>query len=293
MTSADDGTLGPDVQVSDQAPPEQDTAAGVQPDAIPVSFGERLRHIRKEQGQSVADVARQLNLTSTTVRRIESGSWEELGPAVYGRGYVAAYARKLDQDPAETDGYFGQSEVHRLEQEMEVLSARPRPSAWWRYQRVLTYVAATALLAIPLVTWLSRAFQPMVAPVPVAETGAESGDSMEPRETVVVDEPLLAAMTPIPDLSVASSVPETVAPPLLVLEFRERAWLEATTASGEKLAYGLMEAGTRQELDASAGLSVRLGNADGVSVELMGKPYDLSSFIRQDLAEFDIEPQRQ
>lgn len=62
--------------------------------------GRRLRSEREALGVSVREVADTLNLSINVVQALEDDDYKELPGAVFIRGYVRAYARLLDLDPA-------------------------------------------------------------------------------------------------------------------------------------------------------------------------------------------------
>jgi len=59
-------------------------------------IGKHLREAREGKKLSVEDVARQLNLSTDTVAKIESSEWSELHGRAYVRGYISNYAKLLD-----------------------------------------------------------------------------------------------------------------------------------------------------------------------------------------------------
>ncbi len=67
-----------------------DVSAGAEP-----SLAMRLRAAREARGMTVEQVARATHLPTATVVEIEAGRHEQLGPAVYVRGYLRSYARAV------------------------------------------------------------------------------------------------------------------------------------------------------------------------------------------------------
>ncbi len=245
-----------------------------EPESIPETFGRELCQRREERGLSVEEMAAALRQTSTRVRAMEAGSWDQLGPPVYARGYIAAYARELRIDSGPTVEYFEALERERLSREKAYTQARPRAPRLRRYHMLFAYVAATALVAIPVAYWLMHAFQggapggrgqgePPVASTPAAPAAGQ---------------PLLASMAALPEIERAARS----AAPELVLRFSKEVWIDARDSRGERLAYGLMAAGSERNLPTTGGLDLHLGNADGVSAELGGAPFDLTAHTRDD-----------
>lgn len=248
-----------------------------EPESIPETFGRMLGQRREERGLSVEEMSAALRQTSTRVRAMEAGSWDELGPPVYARGYVGAYARELGVDPGPTVKYFEALEQQRLSREKAYAATRPRKPRLRRYHMLFAYVAATALVAIPVAYWVMHAFQ--------GGAGGQREQSVASTPaTPAAEQPLLASMAALPEIERGSraSAPE------LLLKFSKEVWIDARDTRGERLAYGLMAAGSERRLATAAGLDLRLGNADGVSAELGGVPFDLGAHTRDDAVELKL-----
>ncbi|WPP00838.1 RodZ family helix-turn-helix domain-containing protein [Pseudomonas sp. HR96] len=68
--------------------------------ATRVNPGETLRHARESRGWSLADVAKKLNLTQTSLSNLEAGAFDKLPGHTFARGYIRTYAKLLDMDQA-------------------------------------------------------------------------------------------------------------------------------------------------------------------------------------------------
>ncbi|HXF07582.1 MAG TPA: RodZ domain-containing protein [Candidatus Acidoferrales bacterium] len=90
---------------------------------------------------------------------------------------------------------------------------------------------------------------------------------------------------PLPAVSAATQPSGTQAPPpdvamaRLTIRYAQDCWTEVRDARGRQLIYRLAKAGTEQEATGTPPFSLYLGYAPGVSVEIDGKPVDLSSFV--------------
>jgi len=75
------------------------------------------------------------------------------------------------------------------------------------------------------------------------------------------------------------------------LRFTEDSWTEITGASGERLFYGLASAGREERILTAGEVSVRLGNAGGVSIRVNGEPFAYPPGSRRgSLAVFRLSP---
>jgi cytoskeleton protein RodZ len=68
--------------------------------ATRVNPGETLRLARESRGWSLADVAKKLNLTVSSLNNLEAGAFERLPGHTFARGYIRTYAKLLDMDQA-------------------------------------------------------------------------------------------------------------------------------------------------------------------------------------------------
>src|SRR5690606_32866771 len=97
------------------------------------------------------------------------------------------------------------------------------------------------------------------SPEPIAETADEVSSS----ETASND----GEATPVTGQSDMAAALE------IELRFDQDSWAEIVTASGERLLYGTITAGREERIAADSDVSVRLGNADGVSIKVNGEPF--------------------
>lgn len=115
--------------------------------------GETLRQARESKDLSLAEVARQLNLTEQALRQLEAGSFEQLPGHTFARGYIRAYAKLLGMDQArlvtDFDLYTGTdatgSNVHSLGRIEEPVRLS---------QSVLRFVSFALLLVLGVIGFL-------------------------------------------------------------------------------------------------------------------------------------------
>lgn len=94
-----------------------------------------------------------------------------------------------------------------------------------------------------------------------------------------------------PATAVAASAADADAALEIELRFTEDSWTEITAASGERLFYGLASAGREERILTDDEVSVRLGNAGGVSIRVNGEPFAFPPGSRRGtLAVFRLSP---
>ncbi|MEM9301132.1 MAG: RodZ domain-containing protein [Pseudomonadota bacterium] len=170
-------------------------------DSIAESLGVALRDAREAGDRSIEAVAAELKLTVTSVRNIEAGRWAVLGAPVYLKGYLRSYGRLVDVDVSDAIEQLSLQAVEQTE-EMPAL-ARARPQRMQGYRRAVSYSIATALIAIPALVIVIRAFDGSLfdaqeaAEVVGATADAPAATDVEaPDGTEVADPvPMIASMT--------------------------------------------------------------------------------------------------
>jgi cytoskeleton protein RodZ len=263
----------------------------------PDEVGRLLADTRQALGLTVGDVAAQLRLSRRQIEALEADDYERLPGKTFTRGFVRNYARllQLDAEPllASLDQALpssGGGEI--LPKTEDIPFSSGRDDGRRRYLLLL----ALLLLVIPLVlyeTYRDRgvAEAPLRSPVavPVSPPAAEPAPaaSAPPAETAAPAQPP-APTEPAPTAEAAPPAqPEPpaaqpVAAPavgeaLLRFRFEQESWVEVSDAKGQPVARQLNRAGSEWTLRARLPLSLVVGNAEGVTLELNGEPVALSA----------------
>jgi cytoskeleton protein RodZ len=290
----------------------------------PASVGMRLRAAREQRGWSCEEVASRLKLQARLIRRIEDDDYSGIAHAVYLRGYLTSYARLLDMPLILAERVVAErGESAPLQSTGRVSRSRYMLD---RYSVSATYLILTALVVGPAV-WLAthggleqnlartvmldgpavtqdvsipglRNDAPGTAsmPGPVSDSAGPlaSTTSVSSAEADEPASPIIASMAPFsssqPALTGAPSASATTVAGKhdLVLTLSEPSWVEVTAGNGEKLEYGLLDAGVVRHYSSDSMITVRLGNAKGAAIVADGKPIDLVPFRRANVAHLRI-----
>ena len=296
-------------------------------DDDPGSIGQRLRAAREKRGWSCDDVGTRLKLQARLIRRIEEDDFTGIAHAVYLRGYLTSYARLLDiplvladkvveehgeQAPLVSTGRVSRSRYlldrYSVSATYLILTALVvGPAVWLATHGGLEQnLARTVMLDGPTET--REAQIPGIADEAStsentsstsssnvsAQPSATSG-SVSPGNTSDADAPpIIASMAPFS----AAQAPKPAIPSIdvapikgkhsLVLKLTQASWVEVTTTNGEKLEYGLLEAGVERSYASDGAISVRIGNAQGAEIVADGKSIDLAPFRRANVASLRV-----
>lgn len=288
-------------------------------------IGALLVNAREAAKKTQKAVASELRITASLLAKVETGAWDQLGARVYAQGYLRAYGRLMNVDIGPSDEYFAQPVEAQPEEEYQA-AAKPVFGGALRY---VSYAVATALIAIPLMMGLVRAFQPADAGVAddadttepaalaasLAPRASSSSDATAPSEpdTVLIADSFESAatvisalpsgpQTPAADGSARAEIREslligsvpTAAEPgrsVLRLSLNEEAWIEANDSQGARLQFGLQPAGSSIELPLDRGLSATIGNGHSISATLNNEPFDLRPHMNGDVISLLIQPE--
>jgi cytoskeleton protein RodZ len=283
------------------------------------SVGDTLRRTREAQGMSISEVASSLKLNARQIEALESGRFDLLPGFAFTRGFLRNYARllKIDAAPllAAIQSPFDEANVE-LAPASNAQGNMPQVGRGRFRRSVLPgVIAALGLLGIVVAGWyydiqrkkstddlVASLPVPAAADVPVAsEPAPVAAVVASPVPAAVVDTPV-PVPTPVGEQGVSAQVsPQVIQKDVvepgkpasgedhLVFEFAKDAWVEVKDRNGKIVFSQLGKAGSRQEFDAKAPLSLVVGNAHFVKLERNGTPVDMGTSTKVTVARFKLE----
>lgn len=208
-----------------------------------------IKQAREARGLTVSDAAKGTRIAERYLRALEANaSLEEFPAPVYARSFLRAYAEFLD---LETKGIVRRFDEDHPVQDDQILEPLPDP-------RPRRRVVAGALAVASLLALLSMA---------VARLGSES----EPGPETASPSPAAAAASPGPS-SIERPPPASRIEGIgATLQLRDRCWVVAV-ADGVAVQPGTtLEAGARVVFHADQILTLELGSAGAVHLEVNGE----------------------
>lgn len=289
------------------------------------SIGERLRIERERRGWSCEEVASRLKLQISLVKRIERDDYNGIAHAVYLRGYLSSYARLLDlplamvepvverngeQTPLVSTGTVSRSRYmldrYSVSATYLILTALVIGPAVWlathggleqNLARTVMLDGADVPLKLPseMVAAQSQSESAIASTTPAASIGmAAVNSSVQATQTQVQEDsqlPIVASMAPFaavqPDFP-PITMADSAARHSLTLKLNQASWVEVSTATGEKLEYALLAAGSERSYSSDGVILVRIGNAEGAQITADGKLVDLAPYRRANVAHLRI-----
>lgn len=280
-----------------------------------------LAAARRAQGLEIADVARQLKLSTGQIEALESGSFDRLPGPVFVRGFVRNYARLLKLDPDEVWGSMESAiPVHSPRGTLPPSQDIPLPSAQSR-RNWPRYAAAVLLLLVALAAYelylddgaaveqpplqavavpASAPSATSVAPIQVVPSAPAEAGAVLPTEVAAIPEaerqtdaagvaatnaaaPVEPAASDNPDRSAAAGEHE------LRLVFDKESWVEIRDRSGRAILSQINKPGTEQRISGLPPFSLVIGNANGVKLIHNDNPVDLARHTKVDVARFTLK----
>lgn len=284
------------------------------------AHGVVLAAARRAQGLEIADVARQLKLSTGQIEALESGNFVKLPGPVFVRGFVRNYARLLKLDPDEVwDSMESAVPAHNPRGELPPSQDIPLPSAqprrnWPRYavSVLLLFVALAAYelylgdgatleqrpvqaVAVPAAAPSAVSIAPIqAAPSTPAEAAAAAPAQVAaiPEAERQADAAGAAAVSAAPPAEPAASGnpsrPAAAGEHELRLVFDKESWVEIRDRSGRAVLSQINKPGTEQRISGLPPFSLVIGNANGVKLMHNDNPVDLAQHTKVDVARFTL-----
>jgi len=253
--------------------------------------GARLASARAARSLSVADIARQLKFSSRQVEALEADCYDRLPGAVFTRGFIRNYARLVGLDPAplltEADSRLPHNvqPTPGLPPSADIPFPGRRPVKWYRYA-----VAALLLAVSGVVFEIYREDETPEVPLKPSLAATPPPAAVSPAPPIVA---AAAATTSAAPADVAPSVhvkiESAVAEPSLTFTFVQESWVEVRDGHGHRLLWQLNPAGTQQKVSGPPPLSLVIGNAGGVRLQVNDKLFDLNPYIDVDVARLVLD----
>jgi cytoskeleton protein RodZ len=262
-----------------------------------MSVGETLHQQRLRRNVQLQEISEKLKISSRMLEAIEADEYDKLPGGVFAKSFVRQYAGLLGLDEEEVATQFEQAvrspELTRLEElrrplattglprmdERRFSSGRPRgvlPSliavvvvmlicsgvyGWWQRNRQL---AATRQQSPPA-TEARRA-----APPPAAQTQQRRAQIQpQPAPATAAPPPAIQPGTPQP--LVADSEPPGTEAVRVELVVAEPVWV-SVQRDGHSIFQGELQPNEIRTVAANTEITLKLGNAGGLTILLNGKP---------------------
>jgi cytoskeleton protein RodZ len=287
-----------DSVVSDEVP--------VQVQQLERSAGQMLREAREEKGLTLSSLAASMKVPLKKIEAIESNQFEILPDMVFARALALSICRHLKIDPVPILEHFPPSIAHHLKSDESGINTPFRPSqdvSRFKMVNVLTrpvalffFVAILAALSLYIIPSL---FSGKSGEKPSAVVHQVN---LDPATEVNLMPPNIAPLAPASEAlltprrgvtgpvvieggSVASSVSAVA---YIIFKSRGVTWVEVIDAKGIVQLRKTLVAGEAVGASGALPLSVVVGKVDAVDVTVAGKPFNLISVAKDNIARFEV-----
>ena len=293
-------------------------------DSTHKTAGDLLREAREGHGLHIDVVAAALKVPTRKLQALEDDDIEALPDPVFARALAASVCRALRVDPAPVLAKLpgavrpGLAEADRpLSGSFRSGAPRTHGGAGGTPSRALLVVVALLLAGAAALVWLpSGAFEQLSQWVSglTAERSGSSAETAMPPQSADAPAGTVIESVPMPPPSEATAAPSVQMAPtapgaspsvpaapaatpassggdMLVFVASANSWITVTDATGKALLRRIVTPGETVGLAGTLPLSVVVGHAAGVTVQVKGKPFDLTPLARSGgVARFEVKP---
>ncbi|HUA25179.1 MAG TPA: RodZ domain-containing protein [Steroidobacteraceae bacterium] len=245
-------------------------------------IGARLRGARERKRLTILQAAERLHVDPDILEALEAENFAKLGAPVYVKGHLRHYAELVGESPEALSELYSQG----TRVPPPDLTRVPKPMADDTGRLVAPAVIVVIGFAVAGTVWwglsLSHRHWLIAAsgPVPITVPAA-TPEPDQPVKLTVAGDTASAATRPTGGQSAAAHVPAH-GDIEVIFVYSANSWTEVHDATGRRLLYGLSLGRATRRLEGVPPLSVLLGDASGVTLEVGGRPESFSPFVRAD-----------
>lgn len=261
-------------------------------------IGARLRGARERSRLTILQAAEKLHVDPDILEALEAEDFAALGAPVYVRGHLRHYAQLVGEPVDALLELYSQGARVPPPDLTRIPKATPRNAGRMAAPAALVAIGLAVAVAIWWVLSLahpqsvSNASYPVPArleattPPPPARAGHLVLVGATASPTRVADNAPAVAAQPAKAAAEAGVSVTSAAPRQGELQatftYSGSSWTEVYDASGRRLLYGMSKGPSTRKLDGVPPLTVMLGDASGVTIEVGGRQASIARFMRPD-----------
>lgn len=313
--------------MSERVLPSSEDQTPAQDSMAQISGGAMLRKAREAQGLHVAALAVSLKVPVKKLEALETDQFDLLPDTVFVRALAASVCRTLKIDPAPILERLPHTTAPRLRTDESGINTpfrAPGDGSGLSFLNQLSkpFVLAVLALLVGVVVLIFFPFtqqtevasapksettavmEPIPTPMPIATENPVAAEAAAPTQSarlVPSSSDVLLATKPTSMVSAASlPSPAVIALPVMVpgsgattgmVVFKARglSWVEVVDASRVVQIRKTMKEGEVVGASGVMPLSVVVGRADTTEVQVLGKPFDLTRVVKDNVARFEVK----
>jgi len=276
-----------------------------------IALGKELAKIRLEKKLTIKEIAREIRIEPSIIKKIEKNDFESIGAPVFIKGYLRQYASFIEMDADEVLERYNQLNykedtspiVNKSVQQLSKFIVTPK-----------IIIFSILSIAISMILWFLFSYfinQDKESESNVITNNVELDLNQEPSnvtEAVTIEPELNESQDLTENITVIenqepSNITDTVEiEPMVVKEkpsieltmnYRGLCWTEVYDSNGNQIFYGLGDADNNINVTGVGPLDVMLGAADElISIQVDGQDYSIIDPVRRgQVLRFQIEGQ--
>lgn len=255
-----------------------------------------LKQARERKGVHLATLAVTLKVPVARLEALEAGRYDELPDPTFARALAQSVCKVLKVDPAPILLSLPSAHVADLGPSNTAISTpmpvNPSGGTIGSSESMVTVPSAVVVAALLMVAaavlwiWLpQRTASIVVEPVTLPQTlsldelTTEQDDALGSLELNAVEATTTSAQSNTSEM--VSGVLQMVA--------NDTAWIEVVESSGQVVVQRHLEAQEAVAFSSGFPLSIVIGRADVVSVQVRGESFDLTPWTRGNVARFEVQ----
>lgn len=291
---------------------------------VELSTGQILKQAREKKGISINELADMIRVPLNVIEAIELDRIPKNLPETFIRGYIRAYAKKVDVEESQVLTSIDSNAVAEpIVEEMQSFSRRTKRQALEKRLAYASYAVIGVIIIASIIWWVQDTENTDIAPVVTTETeesvqNNETTNVIPQAEQRIEAKPVESVVQPSVEQPVETQLADTNAnvnqQPLQLtpaekamiadngevdeegfmkveMSFSEDCWVDVSDVHDERIAIGNKPAGYVMTLNAQGPLRVVLGHTNGVKIWVNGKEFDTSDLPKNRVARFELEPQ--
>jgi cytoskeleton protein RodZ len=235
-------------------------------------IGARLRGARERSRLTILQAAERLHVDPDILEALEADDFAALGAPVYVKGHLRHYAELVGESPEALSELYS----HGTLVPPPDLTRVPKPVVDDTGRLVAPAVIVVIGFAVAGTVWwgLSLSHRQWLTagsrPVPITVSATTPAEPVQPVRLGLAGGQAAAAVLPARGQIGA------------VFIYSTASWTEVYDATGRRLLYGLSTGSATRKLEGVPPLTVLLGDASGVTIEVGGRTASISRFVQAD-----------
>ena len=274
-----------------------------------IALGKELAKIRLEKKLSIKEIAREIRIEPSVIKKIEKNDFESIGAPVFVKGYLRQYASFIEMDADEVLEKYNQ--LNPKEDASPIINDSVQQlSKFVVTPKIIIFSISS--IAISMILWFLFSYftqQDKGFESNIITNNIELDLNQEPSnvtEAVAIEPELIESQDLTENITVIENqeppnVTETVAIEPVVVEerpsivltmnYRGLCWAEVYDSDGNQIFYGFGDADNNVNVTGVGPLDVTLGAADElISIQVNEQDYSIIDPVRRgEVLRFQIE----